>query len=132
MTEFLDRLLIRASTVDERLSGAFATLPGQKTDAYSAGRRLAAWCRASASGDWEMFARRLARDGLTFDAVLPHLATVRWAADASLPAWASDARWIDSAFATLATPAASARPQVPGEHVAFEHLAAPVVEAALA
>ena len=42
-----------------------------------AGRRLAAWCRAAASGDWSLFARRLQRDGLSIPDVLARFATVR-------------------------------------------------------
>ena len=64
MDAFYERLIVRAATIDELLSDDFEPLPGQKGDADLAARRLAAWCRSSASGDWSLFERRLDRDGL--------------------------------------------------------------------
>jgi hypothetical protein len=58
MDIFLEQLIVRAATIDELLSGDFEALPGQKGDADLAARRLAAWCRSSASGDWALFSRR--------------------------------------------------------------------------
>lgn len=93
-----EQLAVRASTIDELLSDAFETLPGQKGDSDAAARRLAAWCRSCASGDWEMFARRLERDGLSFERVLARFATVRRAPGAPPPVWLADAAWIDEAL----------------------------------
>ncbi|HTQ83682.1 MAG TPA: hypothetical protein VMI47_10485, partial [Pseudolabrys sp.] len=59
MDAFFERLIVRAATIDEILSDDFEPLPGQKGDADLAARRLAAWCNASASGDWSLFERRL-------------------------------------------------------------------------
>ena len=70
MDAFHERLMVRAATIDELLSDAFEQLPGQKSDTDLAARRLAAWCRSSASGDWSLFARRLERDGLSVEDVL--------------------------------------------------------------
>lgn len=70
MEAFFERLTVRAATIDELLSDDFEPLPGQKTDADRAGRRLAAWCRSCANGDWQLFVRRLERDGLTITNVL--------------------------------------------------------------
>ena len=67
MDALYDRLRLRAATIDELLSDAFTALPGATADADLTGRRVAAWCRASAAGDEALFARRLARDGLTID-----------------------------------------------------------------
>ena len=64
MDDFYERLMVRAATIDELLSDDFEPLPGQKGDADLAARRLAAWCRSCASGDWSLFGRRLDRDGL--------------------------------------------------------------------
>ena len=49
-------------TFDELLSNDFEALAGQSGDADLAARRLAAWCRSCASGDWSLFGRRLQRD----------------------------------------------------------------------
>ncbi|HEY2839018.1 MAG TPA: hypothetical protein VGJ26_07715, partial [Pirellulales bacterium] len=62
MDAFFERLIVRAATIDELLSDDFEALPGQKGDADLAARRLAEWCRSSASGDWSLFTRRLDRD----------------------------------------------------------------------
>ncbi|MGE0421867.1 MAG: type 2 lanthipeptide synthetase LanM family protein [Reyranellaceae bacterium] len=125
MDPFFDHLSARAATIDELLSDAFEPLPGQKGDTDLATRRLAAWCRASASADWLLFGRRLARDGLAFDRVLARLATVRRRAGAPVPLWAEDAQWIE--------PALRAAPDGPIDNtVPFAHLLAPLVEAAAA
>ena len=127
MDAFYERLIVRAATIDELLSGDFEPLPGQKEDADLAARRLAAWCRSCASGDWSLFGRRLDRDGLTLGEVLTRFATVRRKASAPVPAWVADAIWIEAA---LQRPTADGKPLValaPGEPCAFEHLFTPVI-----
>jgi hypothetical protein len=57
-----------ATQFDEPLSDDFEALPGQKADSDVAAKRLAA--QVSAIGDWSLFNRRLARDGLTLEYVL--------------------------------------------------------------
>jgi class II lanthipeptide synthase len=97
MDAFYERLAVRAATLDEVLSDDFAPLPGQKGDADLAARRLAAWCRSCASGDWSLFGRRLDRDGFAFAPVLARLAAVRRIA-AALPSWIEDAVWVEAAL----------------------------------
>jgi type 2 lantibiotic biosynthesis protein LanM len=139
MDGFFDRLIARAATLDELLSDEFEPLPGQKGDADLATRRLAAWCRGCASGDWSLFERRLQRDGLSLADVLARFATVRRRPSAPTPAWIDDAIWIDAALqnsgndgaagaAPTQGPSTSTSPAL--EPVAFEHLLAPVVERA--
>ena len=126
MDAFYERLLVRAATIDELLSDDFQVLPGRKGDTDLAARRLAAWCRASASGDWSLFGRRLARDRWTIGDVLLRFSSVRHAS--APPAWLGDAIWIETA---LQNPAAAAV-ATPGESVAiaFEQLFAPLADAA--
>jgi type 2 lantibiotic biosynthesis protein LanM len=124
-----ERLVGRAVTIDELLSDAYQPLPGQKGDAELAGRRLAAWCRASASGDWSLFTRRLQRDGLSIQDVLARFATVRRSGAVPAPSWMADARWVGAALHRSGDPedrdACSAG-------VAFEDLLAPLVQDARA
>lgn len=129
MDAFYERLIYRAATIDEVLSNAFEQLPGQKGDSDLAARRLAAWCRSSASGDWSLFARRLARDGLSIEGVLAKFATVRHSGSQPTPTWVDDAIWIDEA---LHGPAQTAwkRPAPNAESCAFEDLLEPVVRGA--
>ena len=94
----LELVLARALTVDELLSDAFRPQPGQKSDADLAGRRLAAWCRASASGDWSLFSRRLQRDGLSIEDVLARFATVRRNPAVPAQGWMDDAGWVAAAL----------------------------------
>jgi type 2 lantibiotic biosynthesis protein LanM len=125
-----ERLIVRAATIDELLSDDFEVLPGQKGDADLAARRLAAWCRSCASGDWLLFSRRLKRDGLSLNDVLARFATVRRRACASMPAWIDDAIWIEVA---LQSPSKDVKPVAAphyGEPYAFGHLLAAVVEQA--
>ena len=130
MDVFYERLIVRAATIDELLSDDFEPLPGQKGDADLAARRLAAWCRSCASGDWSLFGRRLERDGLAIGQALSRFATVRRKASASPPAWIDDAIWIEAA---LQSPTKNAKPIAAldqTEPCAFEHLFTPVVEQA--
>jgi type 2 lantibiotic biosynthesis protein LanM len=121
-----ERLLARAATVDEVLSEAFDRLPAQQADNDLAERRLAAWCRSSAGGDWALFRRRLRRDGLSIEDVRARFATVCRNPGVPAPGWVEDADWIGQALQAS-----------PGETVAntagpcaFEDLLEPVVRGA--
>ena len=127
MADFYGLLTVRAATVDERLTDAFEALPGSKSDADLAARRLAAWCRSAASGDWLQFERRLSRDGLSTAAVLARFATVRRTPSAPLPGWVEDAIWIETALHSQASDRADSEGEEPCE---FEQLLSPVVAAA--
>jgi class II lanthipeptide synthase len=96
MDPFYERLIVRAATIDELLSDDFESLPGQKSDAELAARRLAAWCQSSASGDWSLFGQRLRRDGWTIDEILKRFATIRRKTSAPAPDWVTDAIWIEA------------------------------------
>ena len=98
MEKFLEDLQCSAASIDELLSETFCVLPGEKKDADKAARRLAAWCRHSASGDWGLFSRRLAKDGLTIDDIVQRFATVRRSSLAPIPLWVADAGWIYAAL----------------------------------
>jgi class II lanthipeptide synthase len=130
MDAFYERLIVRAATIDELLSDDFEPLAGQKGDTDLAARRLAAWCRSCASGDWLLFSRRLKRDGLAIDQALSRFASVQSKASISLPAWINDAIWIDKA---LQSPVKNATPIAALDQIepcAFEQLFIPVVEQA--
>jgi lantibiotic modifying enzyme len=94
MDAFFERLAVSAATIDELLSDDFQPAPVQKDDADRAARRLAAWCKASAGGDWALFARRLERDNLTFPQILERLAGARPRASNPIPDWVDCAIWI--------------------------------------
>jgi type 2 lantibiotic biosynthesis protein LanM len=130
MDAFLERLMIRAATIDELLSDAFETLPGQKGDCDLAARRLSAWCQSCASGDWSLFNRRLQRDGLSLAQVLARFATVRRRASAAPPAWIDDANWIEAALRDASREVAPEEACDRVEPYPFEHLFRPVVEKA--
>jgi type 2 lantibiotic biosynthesis protein LanM len=121
MDAFYERLAVRAATLDEVLSDDFEPLPGQKGDADLAGRRLAAWCRASASGDWSLFGRRLDRDGFAFAPVLARLAAVR-RTSAALPSWIEDAVWVEAALQDASGNAAPLPAPGKTDPCAFEQL----------
>jgi type 2 lantibiotic biosynthesis protein LanM len=129
MDAFYERLAVRAATLDEVLSDDFEPLPGQKGDADLAARRLAAWCRACASGDWSLFGRRLDRDGLAFAPVLARLAAVR-RASAAPPSWLEDAVWVEAALQDTRGKAAPPLAPDNADPCAFEQLFTSVVEQA--
>ena len=126
MDEYYERLLVRAATFDELLSDDFEPLPGQKTETDLAAERLAAWCRSCASGDWSLFDRRLARDGLAFGEILTRFATVRRKSSVPPPAWVIDAVWIMEALQSYEP----ARSPVDVQTCAFAHLLIPLVSQA--
>lgn len=96
---FYDHLIARAATIDELLSGDFEPVPGQTRDLDLADRRLAAWCRAAANGDWKQFEHRLRRDGLTIPIIRATFSVVHWQANSKKPDWLTDAIWIETALA---------------------------------
>jgi len=126
MDAFYERLAVRAATLDEVLSDDFEPLPGQKGDADLAARRLAAWCRACASGDWSLFGRRLERDGFAFAPVLARLAAVR-RTSAALPSWIEDAVWVEAALQGASANAAPLPAPGTADPCAFEQLFTPLV-----
>jgi type 2 lantibiotic biosynthesis protein LanM len=128
MDTSFEHLIVRAATIDELLSRDFEPLPGLKGDVDLAARRLAAWCRACSSGDWSLFCKRLARDGLSIADVLARLARVRRSSSARIPAWIEDAIWIETAMRNPTKGAVVATDQA--EPCAFEHLFAPLLEEA--
>jgi type 2 lantibiotic biosynthesis protein LanM len=130
MDDSVERLIVRTATIDELLSDAFETLPGQKDQADLAARRLAAWCRSCASGDWSLFGRRLERDGLSIAKILERFATVRRSASTAPPAWIDDAIWIEAALHSECRNANFNAVLDGAEPCAFEHLFTPVVEQA--
>jgi type 2 lantibiotic biosynthesis protein LanM len=130
MDAFRERLAVRAATIDELLSDEFEALPGQKDEADLASRRLAAWCRASASGDWSLFTRRLERDGWSITRVLEKFATVRRSARAAPMAWLDDAIWIEAALQRPAEKAPPISTDEQSEPYAFEDLFTSIAEQA--
>ncbi len=130
MDSVLETIWLRAATIDELLSEYYYPIPGEKTDADRAARRLAAWCRNSASGDWDLFSRRLARDGLSIDRVLPRLATIRRNIAAPIPNWVSDAEWILTAIRLEPRDVLQTRLSDTSEPIAFERLLFTTVDAA--
>lgn len=126
MDALYDRLWLRAATVDELLSDAFAARSGAGAEPDLAVRRLAAWCRSSAAGDEALFARRLARDGWTVDRLRHRFAAARVEATAPPPAWIADAAWVEATLQGRADPLKPITP-LGGEAVAFEGLFLPLV-----
>ena len=130
MEAFYERLMVRAATIDELLSDDFEPLPGQKSDTDLASRRLAAWCRSCASGDWSLFGRRLERDALTMSQVLSRFSAVRRKGSASPPAWIDDAIWIETALQNQAKNNKPLGASHQTEPCAFGQLFMPAVEQA--
>lgn len=90
----ISTFLVRAATIDERLSEAFEVMPASKRDCDASLRRLGAWCRNAASGNWHDFTRRLERDCQTLERILPALANIRLSQDAEPFDWSKDVEWL--------------------------------------
>lgn len=110
-------VLARATTIDELLAD---TSCAQQLDPEAVQRRLDAWCRAAASGDWALFSRRLHRDGMSIDDVRARFAAV----GSERCAWRDDAVWV---CAALARPPEHPHPRA---EVAFQDLLLQVVREA--
>ncbi|HKP40676.1 type 2 lanthipeptide synthetase LanM family protein [Mycobacterium sp.] len=108
-------LAARAATVDEMLSDEFESLPELTRDTDPAAKHLAAWCNSSAGGDWELFERRLKRDGYTIPDVQARFATARRRPSVPLPQWACDADWIQAAIQNC--PAETSTSRAPFAHI---------------
>ena len=109
-----EALATRAATIDELLSDDFESLPALKRDTDRATKRLAAWCNSSTSGDWELFYRRLRRDGHTVADVLTRFGAARRRSTVPLPQWARDADWIQVAL--------HSHGEICSERAPFEHI----------
>src|SRR4051812_39336499 len=95
MEKFFRDLASRAATIDELLGPEFEPAPADKSTTDLSARRLAAWCRSCANGDWAQFGRRLAPQGWQFDQVLTRFSAARQKPSAAAPQWLIDAVWID-------------------------------------
>lgn len=115
-------LLLKACTFDEVLSGQFNCLAGEKSQADLSSERLASWCKSSASGDWELFAKRLERDQIEFKDVLARFSNVKISIkDEGLLPWMYDVQW----FYGLLTQATKESINVdlnPNNQVAFQEI----------
>jgi type 2 lantibiotic biosynthesis protein LanM len=90
--------LARAAGIDEVLSSGYQPAGDGALDMAASEARLAAWCKSSANGDWALFSRRLARDGLELDTVRATFAeSGSFSAEAS-PAWLRDCDWVRAAL----------------------------------
>ena len=138
VSAFFEHLALRAATIDELLSNAFALPREPYSDtglavslaASLATRRLTAWCRSSTGGDRALFERRLARDGISPPDVMARLGAVHL--EGPSPAWLADAAWTAVALQNYAQEPQPAGAAESGEPCAFEQLLAPVVAQAQA
>jgi class II lanthipeptide synthase len=118
----------RASTIDERLGkGGIRCEIANDAERGRAQRRLAAWCHSAAAANRELFAKRLASQGLNESSALDLLGTARLADDRALPLWAETFGWLAPAFAVPARPF---RPATPQEPLPFEDLLGPLADIA--
>jgi type 2 lantibiotic biosynthesis protein LanM len=122
-----DELAVRAATFDELLGNEFESLPGEKDTTDLTAKRLAAWCRSCASGDWGQFSRRLALDGLQIEEVLKRFGAARRKPGIEAARWIHDWRWIRQALERQVDEPRQATDE--REPYAFEHLFRGVVAA---
>jgi type 2 lantibiotic biosynthesis protein LanM len=127
---FYQRLSLRAASIDELLSAAFAVAPNAAVDCdlstRLAAQRLAAWRQSAAAGDVSLFARRLARDGLSGGEIESRFTGAQRGPSVPYPAWLEDAIWIEATLQASATKS-GATPAYP-----FEALFAALIERAAA
>ena len=68
--ELPNDFICRAASLDEILSDAFTSSSQVVRNAELGANRLAAWCRSSSNSDWNLFKKRLERNGLSIYEVL--------------------------------------------------------------
>jgi type 2 lantibiotic biosynthesis protein LanM len=93
-----NQFIYRASTIDEIISQDFISITPLKSSVVSSAERLAAWCKACASGNWDLFKKRLDRDNLTFEFVLSRFANAEFRDGKEYPIWFLDSRWIKASL----------------------------------
>ena len=91
--------LSKAFSIDEILSSHFVTSSGGKSSADKAALQLSAWCKASTSGDWNLFAERLKKDNIQMADCLARFSNASVLNEHSSSAqWFEDAKWIYAAL----------------------------------
>jgi len=85
-------LEISTLTLDEILSDHYFATRSLVEDETRSDRRMKRWCEISADGDWEIFRKRLLRDGLLFEEVRARLGNVDRQPAHSEPDWVADCR----------------------------------------
>jgi hypothetical protein len=85
-----EKFYLQAASIDELLSEDFETVAGDKSNSNLAALRLAAWCRQSANGNWDLFNKRLERDNLNMSHVLGRFASAKLKPNAKIPEWVSN------------------------------------------
>jgi len=85
-------LEIASLTLDEILSDLYVPLHSPVEGDASSARRLKCWCEICADADWEIFRKRLLRDGLVFEDVRARLAGIDRRREVSEPEWVADCR----------------------------------------
>jgi type 2 lantibiotic biosynthesis protein LanM len=85
-----EKFYLQACSIDELLSEDFETIAGDKSNSNLAALRLAAWCRQSANGNWELFNKRLERDNLNISQVLGRFASAKLKLNPKIPEWVSN------------------------------------------
>jgi type 2 lantibiotic biosynthesis protein LanM len=102
--EEIEKLALRAATLDERLSDDYVACLQSPEDSVLAAKRLAAWCHAASSGDRRLFSKRLSRDGFSLNQASQKLGGLRRAEGNRFTLWVEDATWITSALAKVSAP----------------------------
>lgn len=92
--------VLRCSSIDEILSTDFESIRSGKSSAGIAASKLAQWCEVSASGDWDIFEKRLKRDGFTLLEVLKKFADIKKSENLTSPQWLEDSQWVYSSITT--------------------------------
>ena len=98
MTLLPKDFLLRCSSIDEILSTNFESIRSGKSSAGKAAGKLAQWCEISASGDWEIFEKRLKRDGFSLLEVLKKFADIKTSENLTIPQWLEDSQWVYSSL----------------------------------
>jgi type 2 lantibiotic biosynthesis protein LanM len=91
---FNEQFLTAAATIDEVLSDLFVPLPTGKNTTDEAALRLSAMCKSACNGDWNLFSKRLQKDGLTIADVLARFSNVSYNNSKPLPDWFIDSKWV--------------------------------------
>ncbi|HVO41381.1 MAG TPA: type 2 lanthipeptide synthetase LanM family protein [Aggregatilineales bacterium] len=86
--EILDEIVERASSLQDRLSGALVPRDPVDETAAEIESRLQQWCQNVTRGDWDRFKNRLLWDGIDLEAVRPLLGSVRVKDGQFRPRWA--------------------------------------------
>lgn len=127
--EELRDIAARASTIDERLAGGYV-VEESAASAEKAAKRVKSWCKSAADGDDALFRKRLARNSLDINSVMPLLGDQQLKNGQQTPDWLKMFSWAIDAIQSHSGANTTSKFVNASQPLPFEGLFVPLIVAA--